>query len=69
MPDYYALAQQIDAAPEEVSSWEAEFLETILRQGPGAALSPKQHQKLRELGERYLPYHVMAEFQGQQPLL
>lgn len=67
--DYYALAHQIDTAPVEVSDWEAEFLETILRQGPGASLSPKQHQKLLELGERYLPYPVMAEFQGQVRLL
>ena len=67
--DYYALAQQIDTAPQEVSSWEAEFLESILRRGSDATLSPKQQQKLRELGERYLSASVMAELQGQVRLL
>ncbi len=61
MPDYYTLAKHIDTAPVTVSAWEAEFLESILRRGPGADLSPKQATKLRELGERYLSEQAMVE--------
>ena len=67
--NYYSLAQQIDTAPVTVSDWEAEFLESILRRGPGADLSPKQATKLRELGERYLSDQAMAEWHGQIPML
>jgi len=31
---YYELAQQIDAVEREVTTWEAGFLETILKRGP-----------------------------------
>ena len=67
--NYYTLAKQIDAAPVTVSDWEAEFLDSILRRGPGADLSPKQETKLRELGERYLSDQTMAEFHGQMRIL
>ena len=67
--DYYTLAKQIDTSPVTVSDWEAEFLDSILRRGAGADLSPKQAAKLRELGERYLSDQVMAEFHGQMRIL
>lgn len=65
---YYELAQAIDRVERKVSPWEANFLESMLQHGPCACYTPKQEAKLRELGERYLPFSVMAEFNGQQVL-
>ena len=66
---YFDLAKAIDQVEREVTLWEAGLLETVLRAGPHGHLSEKQQQKLRELGEAYLPYHIMVEFQGQGRLL
>lgn len=66
---YFELAQQIDAVEREVTRWEAEFLQSVLVRGPQGWLSEKQQQKLRELGEAYLPQETMLHFNGQLSLL
>lgn len=66
---YYELAQQIDQVEREVTRWESDFLESILTRGPHGYLTERQQQKLRELGESYLPHHTMATFNGQGALL
>lgn len=53
MADYYALAQAIDRQPRTVIDWEANFLESILRLGPRAKLSPKQKSILQDLAITY----------------
>lgn len=66
---YFELAKAIDVVSREVSSWEKNFLESILRKGPGGWLSEPQQWKLRELGEAYVSHATMAEFNGQLSLL
>lgn len=66
---YHELAQMIDQQPCEVTRWEADFLHSILRNGPRSRLTPAQQGTLRQLGEKHLPHHVMVEFHGQLTLL
>jgi hypothetical protein len=51
----------------DVTDWEANFLESLLRQD--RPLSPKQHAVLVRMAEQYLPPTFAAELRGQQRLL
>lgn len=55
-PDWFEVAERIDRLAEEgleVTDWEADFLESILRQ-KGGRLSEKQVRVLRRMREKYL---------------
>lgn len=49
------MAEELDAMERDVSSWEAEFLESILKQLREARpLTPKQEDKLEEMYRNYI---------------
>jgi hypothetical protein len=49
------MAEAIDGMERSVTSWEAEFLDSVLvRLREGRSISEKQESKIRELYERYL---------------
>ena len=49
------MAQELDGMERSVSSWEADFLESVLtRLREGRDLSEKQEAKLRQVHEKYL---------------
>lgn len=50
------MAEALDSMERNVSSWEADFLESVLKRlkDDGRTLSEKQATKLKELYERYL---------------
>jgi hypothetical protein len=50
---YLQYVEALDAAPVEVSRWEAEFLESLLAQKP-ATFSPKQIAILERMVKQYL---------------
>jgi len=54
MPDdYLAYVEAIDAGAQEVSDWEARFIEDLLKHRP-YSLSPKQWAIVRQMAEKYL---------------
>lgn len=62
----HEVLQQLDSLEHEVSDWEAQFLDSILRQR--RALSDKQYAVVVRMAEQYLDPTVAAELRGQQRL-
>jgi hypothetical protein len=60
------LARHLDTQDADVTPWEAEFLESLLRRD--RAPSPKQLAVLTRMVERYLGPEQAAELHGQQRL-
>jgi hypothetical protein len=56
----------LDQMDQEVTDWEAGFLETLLKQS--RPLSSKQLAVLVKMAERYLDPCLAAELRGQQRL-
>jgi hypothetical protein len=56
----------LDTMEQEVTTWEAGFLETLLKQQ--RPLSPKQLAVLVRMAEQYLDPCLAAELRGQQRL-
>lgn len=56
-PDAEAVEEMLhflDTMDRDVSSWEAEFLDSVMKQRrAGGTLSPKQREKLEEMYEKY----------------
>lgn len=52
----------LDEQPEEVTDWEAKFLETLRRQGEAVRLSPKQRAVLQRMAYDYLPEAVVLDW-------
>lgn len=49
------MARELDEMEEDVTSWEADFLDSILKAlHHGRTLSPKQAERLEEMHEKYL---------------
>jgi len=62
------MAVALDGMDRDVSSWEADFLESVLlRLNDGRPISPKQEAKLRELHERYLAGDGDGDDDGRDP--
>jgi hypothetical protein len=58
----------LDTMTRSVSAWEAEFLESVLRQmQQGRTLSPKQRAVITRMCEKYCP-ELAAEMAGQYRL-
>ena len=51
--DYLALAEQIDTCDHEVTTWEANFLDTLLTQRP-TYLSERQKAIIDRMATQYL---------------
>ena len=64
----YALLQALDCSKHEVTAWEAAFLESMLRRGPGYFPTAKQRVIMQQMAEQYLDPHLVAEWCGQQRL-
>lgn len=60
------LAKQIDRSDHTVSDWEANFLESLLRQRTPP--TPRQFAVLMRMMEKYLGAELAAELHGQQRL-
>lgn len=50
------LAEELDNMERDVTTWEADFLESILKRlrEDGSELTPKQEYQLRRMEEKYL---------------
>jgi len=58
--------KDIDAGPVEVTTWEEQFLASVLpRLRAGGTLSPKQLAVVYAMTDKYLPSTVGAELRGQ----
>lgn len=61
---------RLDTCDREVTSWEADFLESVLRQSrSGRGLSPKQLAIVCRMAEQCLSPELAAELAGQGRLL
>ena len=61
---------RLDALPIEMTDFEANFLESVLRQShAGRSLSPKQLAVVRRMAEQYLSPEMAAELAVQGRLL
>ena len=50
------IAEQLDGMEQDVTTWEAAFLDTVLQTlREGRQLSPKQIEKLKEVFVNYFP--------------
>jgi hypothetical protein len=56
----------LDTGAHDVTRWEADFLDSLLRQT--YPLTPKQRHVLARMAERYLDPALAAELLGQQRL-
>ena len=64
------ILHRLDTCDREVTPWEADFLESVLRQAhAGRGLSPKQLAVVRRMAEQYLSPELAAELAGQGRLL
>jgi hypothetical protein len=66
MEAWREMAQRLDSQDTDVTPWEAEFLESLLRRR--VAPTPKQLAVLTRMVERYLSPELAAELHGQQRL-
>ena len=62
----YELLQALDRCAQEVSRWEAGFLDSMLRRGEGYWPRPGQRGVMREMAERYLDPQVWGEWKRSQ---
>ena len=61
----------LDGCHQEVSNFEAEILETLLKRWPHWPAhwpTPRQRAVLRHMADKYLDPHAVAEWLGQQRL-
>ena len=65
----YELLQRLDEQTHQVTDWEVEFLEGMLRRGENYQPSPKQKTVMMRMGEKYLDASTVAEWLGQERLL
>ena len=62
----FDVIEALDQGPYDVSNWEAEFLETLIRYGKEPRISQKQRAVLVRMAQQYLPDWMVAEWMGQE---
>ena len=67
---FWEVVERLDAAVDEVTEWEADFLESLLdRRARFPCPTSKQQAVLVRMAEQYLDAQTAAELRGQQRLL
>lgn len=67
---FMAVLFRLDTYPRAVTDWEADFLDSLLKQmGQGRNPSPKQRAVVLRMAQAYLSPEAAAEAAGQRRLL